>query len=282
MQAIANGKNCVVILLTLWVYLSAGDARADIISRLQSGESLTIATIGTSLSPNYGYAWPNQTDVWLNANYLGNVTFCHCAVAGSASKYTSSYTSPDSGLDVQLGNALAENPDAIFIEFAINDAYTPYQISQQMSKDNLQAMIDQINSWAADQGKTVDIIIQTMNNVVDINGYLEASKRPDLANYYQGYREVAAANGLLLIDHYPNWVDLYNSEGDHATWISYLDDYGVHPNEIGTQNVIMPEIKQALMNQVPEPGTLVLLVTGLMLIGLLAYAWRKRKQVQFS
>ena len=127
-------------------------------------------------------------------------------------------------------------------------------------------MIDTINAWAVGKSKSVDIVIQTTNN----DPYSGA--RPNLASYYQGYRDVAAADGLLLIDNYPNWINLYNT--DPTTWNNYVSD-GIHPDALGVQNVIMPQVELALNSQVPEPGTLALLIAGL--TGLLAYAWRKRR-----
>jgi lysophospholipase L1-like esterase len=246
-------------LLGILAWSLVGSAYGDFLPRLEQGENLTVVAIGTSLSSAAHSTWFGEMGQWLNTRYPGKATLFNEAVSGSASKYTAAYTSPASGLDVQLGKALTHNPDVVFIEFGTNDAYTPYAISQQASNDNLQAMIDRIHNWAATTGNTVDIILQTMNNAADINGSAEASARPNLAAYCQGYRDVAAANHLLLVDHYPNWLDVYNSQPDHATWRSYVDSIGVHPNLLGTQNVIMPELQRALLSQVPEPPSAILL-----------------------
>ena len=133
-----------------------------------------------------------------------------------ASSNTAWFASDISGLGVQLPAALTHNPDAVFIEFAINDASTDVKITPAESKQNLQTMIDRINAWAATKDKSVDIIIQTMSND-PLSGL-----RPDLASYEQGYRDVAKANGLLLIDHYPTWVNLYSN--DPTTWHEYVPD----------------------------------------------------------
>jgi acyl-CoA thioesterase I len=248
-----NMKLCKILHFVTFLVFAAisSPSQGAVLPRLERGESLTICAIGTSLTGDYydpesksskRSAWFPLMGQWLNTLYPHKVTLFNEGIGSAASKYTATYKSPGSGLDVQLRRALAHTPDVIFIEFAINDAYEPYRISRQMSKDNLQAMIDQIDAWAISHHKTVDIVIQTMNNTT------ERHPAPDQANYYQGYRDVAAANKLLLIDHYPNWVALYNSEKNHAKWNRYVNA-GVHPNELGAKYIILPEIQRALKKQ---------------------------------
>lgn len=257
------------VVLTLGLSLAALTTQAAIVPRLDRGDNLTIVAIGTSLTAP-GSTWFSRMGTWLGVKYPGKVALYNEAIASSASKYTNTYTSPDSGLDVQLTNALGHNPDAIFIEFATNDAYAPYSITPQMSKDNLQAMIDQINLWATMNYKQVDIVVQTMNNVIDEH----ATDRPNLATYFDGYRTVALANHVLLIDHYSNWMNLYDSEADHGTWHNYVAD-GIHPNDLGAEKMIVPEIQRALNSQVPEPTSYVQ-CAGL-LCGLVIKLWQKGK-----
>ncbi len=83
-----------------------------------------------------------------------------------------------------------------------------------------------------------------MNNPIGVH----LTARAEIAAYYQVARDVAAAQGLLLIDHYPNWLDLYNS--DPTTWDTYVPD-GIHPNSTGHQNVMIPEMQQALEAAAP-------------------------------
>lgn len=277
------------LLLVSCLLFNAPGGQAAVMQRLDKGESLTIAAIGTSLTASSWSAWFGLTGEWLNSLYPGKVTLYNEAGGGAASKYLTTdpndrttpgytlarYPASPSGVDVQLDKALAHNPDVVFIEFAMNDApYDLYRISEQASKDNLQTMIDRINTWAAGNHKRVDIIVQTMNNCTDRGGATEATYRPHLAAYYQGYRDIAAANNILLIDHYPNWLNVYNSEADHATWNRYVDAIGIHPVLLGTQNVIMPEIKRVLSSQVPEPDAAIMTTVGLM--SMLAYVWWRR------
>lgn len=243
------------LFLTTAVLIMFFSGYGAIIPRLKQGENLKLAAIGTSLtdkgSGNKG--WFEHTGEWLNElPYKGKVTCSNHAVGGSASKTVKSdpgYHPGRYGL-LQLSDVLAnENPDAIFIEFAINDAFTPYHISEQESMDNLQTMINQINEWAGKQnqgkGKKVDIVVQTMNNCINDH----AEKRPNLKQYYEGYKNVVKKNrGVLFIDNYPNWMALYNSQADHSTWRSYVPD-GIHPNAAGDREVLIRHLQKKLVKQ---------------------------------
>lgn len=249
-----NRPRYATILALVCFTLGALSADAAIIPRLKSGESLKIAAIGTSLSAPDWSSWFSQVGTWLNSQYYHKVTLDNEAIPATYS---------DSGINVQLPETLANNPDAVFIEFSVNDSCN---ISLQQSCDNLQTMINQINASASTRHTTIDIVVQTMNNV-------PGSTRPELASFYQGYRNVAAANHLLLIDNEPNWVNLYNT--NPSRWATYVPD-GVHPSPSGSLNVIFPEIQRALNSQTPEPSTLAMLVAGLLCLA--TYAWRKRRQ----
>lgn len=252
-----NNSACLLrVSFALGLCLIVASGEASILSKLNDGQSLTIAALGTSLTDASYSSWFGQLGDWLDSQYPGKITLDNEGIGGSNSF---------SGLNPQLPNALAHNPDAIFIEFAMNDAWTSYGITPEASKGNLQAMIDEIRAWGNDHNKSVDIVIQTMNN--DPN----SGNRPNLATYYEGYRDVAARNGLLLIDNYLNWINLYDSAP--ATWHSYVPD-GVHPNALGSQNIIMPEIQASLNGQVPEPSAVALAVTGMIVWA--AYQRRKR------
>ena len=252
---VSNEKCALKIMsaVCLWLATSSAYGVVGILPRLNEGQSLAISAIGTSetaMSPWFGI----MRD-WLNSKYAGKVTFDNEAISGSNST---------SGIGTQLPAALTHNPDAIFIEFAINDSSN---MTLEQSKANLQSMIDTIHTWAASKSKSVDIVIQTTNN----DPYSGA--RPQLASYYQGYRDVARTNGLLLIDNYPNWLNLYNT--DPTTWNNYVPD-GVHPNSLGVYYVILPAIQGALLSQVPEPSACVLLTTA-GLVASMAAMMRRRK-----
>ena len=249
-----NWKRNLLVVLSIISACIVPSTQGAILERLKKGENLTVAAIGTSLTDkswNKGDGWVEQTGDWLNGlSYSGKVTLANRGVCGSASKTDASKTDSRDGLR-QLGDVLAkDNPDFVFIEFGINDAYLKYEISKQASRDNLQSMIDQIRAWAAKQnqgnGKNVEVVVQSMNNCVGMH----AEQRPDLDHYYQGYREVAKANkDVLFIDTYGKWLELYNSQPDHATWKRCVPD-GIHPNAEGAKTIIVPSVREALQSQV--------------------------------
>jgi lysophospholipase L1-like esterase len=262
------------VLLALLVCFMTATAQGTVIQRLERGDHLNIVAIGTSLTATSFNAqnWFAQAGAWLQTKYPGQVTLSNRAVSGEISAILPPRWTQ--GGPWQLEQVLAnDNPDVVFIEFAINDAYKAVNFTPAVSANNLKTLIDRINTWAANRSKAVDIIVQTMNNT----GPSYAALENDTAPYYQAWREQAAASKVLLIDHEPNWIHLYNSQPDHATWKSYITD-DIHPNTQGITTVILPEIQRVLMSQVPEPSCAVLLSAAL--LGLLAYAgWKKRLRI---
>ena len=214
---------------------------STLVTGLAAGQPRKVVVYGTSLTANG--AWVGAMNSWLSASYPGLLTVVNSGLSGKNSA---------EGL-AQLGaKVLAHNPDTVFVEFAMNDAFlysdgTP-QLSVPQARANLLGMIDSIKA----QNPAVEIILQTMNTVWDSPGGSNASAtlRPNLTAYYQMYREVAAERGLLLIDHHPNWAAL--QQGDLATFQGYVPD-GVHPESQGISKVVLPLLKWKLSGGKPLP-----------------------------
>jgi len=139
------------------------------------------------------------------------------------------------GLDNLDSRVLKKNPDTVLIEWAINDAFLKYDTSVSMARKNLEEMIDQILK----QNPNCEVILMTMNP--PIREHLE--RRPKIEEYYQMYRDVAAARKLRLIDHYPNWKAVLDK--DKAAFDAYVPD-GIHPNAKGCEMVILPALEASL------------------------------------
>ncbi len=230
----------IALLLALPPLATAQDTPARFIAKLQAGEKITLVTLGTSLSAGAS-GWPVAMKAWLDSDFPGQVTLFNHAVSGSASSVGPDGKPQNSGLDV-LPSALARKPHAIFIEFATNDAHQPYKISPDQSKANLGTLIDRI----LDARPDTEIIVQTMNSTIDVPGRGNgATNRPNLAAYFEGYRDVARARKIRLVDHHPNWLALM--ERDREKFLSLVPD-GLHPTPAGYREILLPELKRALLS----------------------------------
>ena len=119
----------------------------------------------------------------------------------------------------------------MFIEFAINDAVAGRNVSVEKARENLEDMMNRLLKSNPD----CEIILMTMNPPVSHHG----ARRPNIAAYYQMYRDVARERGFQLIDHYPVWEKLLNE--DPGLFMSYVMD-GIHPVREGALAVILPTL----------------------------------------
>jgi lysophospholipase L1-like esterase len=224
-------------LMLSWNLAQPAIAESALLTKVRAGDNVKVVLLGTSLTANG--TWPGSLQNWLSAESPGpgTVTVVNRAVSGKAS---------DHGLATQTPLALTDNPDAVFIEFSMNDAATSLNITLQEAEDNLNGMIDAFKA----QNPAVIIVLQTMNNLPPNTSPF--SPRVNLNGYYQIYRNVAAARGAILIDHYPNWLDLYTN--NLATWNSYMTD-AVHPNALGQDAVLVPELEEVLGPPALPPTT---------------------------
>ena len=210
--------------------------KTSLIERLERGQHLKIAALGTSLTGGT-WRWFDVMAEWLDEAYPDQVSHLNLGVGASAS----SYPPGSSGLD-KVKELDGFNPDVVFIEFAVNDAYKPYNISVDESRKNLESMIATLKN----ANPEVEIILQTMNLVIDMPelNMAEAAKRSDLSKYLEMYRQVANKKHLLLIDHYPNWENYLNNEGRDA-YIKIVTD-GIHPSLEGYRMILLPELQKTL------------------------------------
>ena len=236
----------VLLWLTFLVALAANPStwavEASFVKRLREDHSATIVTMGTSLTGG-GSNWVTPFAAWLADEFGDKAKVVNVGVGASASQ-TVPAMSPQvkgrCGLDA-VEKVAGIKPDAVFIEFAVNDAYVPYGISLEQSKTNLNTIINRI--LAAHQD--AEIIVMTMNSALDVptKRAMGATHRPQLAAYYQGYRDVASQRGLRVVDLYPHWLELMNK--DRPTFVQFVPD-GLHPTQEAYQQVVMPVLKDTL------------------------------------
>ena len=213
-----------LLILTSCTLLSSAKEPAKFIQNLDAGEKQTIVAFGTSLT-KVG-AWVDQLRVSLEQAYPGQSTVFNGAQGGANS---------DWGRSVLKENVLDHKPDAVFIEFSINDSVLSRRTSIEHCQGNLEHFIDSILA----QNPECEVILQVMN----VCTLAPRRERPELEAYNQMYRDVAKARGLRLIDHWSNWQNLLDT--DPKTFVRYIPDT-VHPIREGALKVITPHLFKEL------------------------------------
>lgn len=193
---------------------------------LEAGQPRTVVVYGTSLT--HGGAWAKAARQWFDQNYPGKVTFINSGGPGENS---------DWGLKNLKVRVLDHRPDLVFVEFAYNDAHEKFNLPVERGAANLKKIVEGIRA----QNPDAVIVLQTMNIGWDApNGNRSLSVRPSLERYNDNYRALAREQGLPLLDHYPNWKKL--KETDPKTYQRYVPD-GTHPEPEGSLAVTWPTIK---------------------------------------
>ncbi|MDR2675301.1 MAG: SGNH/GDSL hydrolase family protein [Opitutaceae bacterium] len=252
------------------LFLAAGlPARASrLVDNLKAGKNQTVVFYGTSLTATG--KWCADLSGWLNTldpAGKARAVVHKSGLSGRASR---------SGLDNLQDRVIKFKPDTVFMEFAINDAYSgpnypprhpDYGMTVEKSMANLARMIGMLNEALPG----VEIIMQTMNPVWDSphGSGVSASSRPELEVYYEGCRQVAKKHGLLLIDHYPNWIKL--RETDPELFQAYIRD-GTHPTPEGSTAITTPQIKKSLTGSAAQDAHVPQVSTPACL------QWRDKKQ----
>ncbi len=198
--------------------------RSALVANLEAGRPQTIVTYGTSLTAEG--AWVAQFQGVLDASYPGLARVVNSAASGMWCRW---------GVENLDERVIAKAPDVVLIEFAINDAFLDYATTPAAARQDLETMIDRILRARP----RCEVILMTMNPPVGI--HLE--RRPRIADYYDVYRDVAAQRRLMLIDHHANWQTLLDQ--DATTFAQYVPD-GIHPNALGCEQVILPQLLQSL------------------------------------
>ena len=198
------------------------------VTALRAGTPQHVVIYGTSLSKSG--AWVPQLQQTLDARFPGLVNLTNRARGGQHSGWGAANV--DSAV-------VALKPDVVFIEFAINDAVTRFDLSLDTIRSNLDTILDRITNALP----ACEIILQIMNPAFG-KAEGESSHRRNQDAYQQIYRDAAQRRGLLLIDHSVAWNRLHATEG--AAAVKKLLPDGVHPNTEGWRLLVIPTLHRAL------------------------------------
>lgn len=208
--------------------VAAEPATPRFIAALRAGRPQHVVIYGTSLS--HGGAWVPQLQQTLDARFPGLVKLTNRARGGQHSGWGAAH------VDTAV---VALKPDVVFVEFAINDAVTRFDLSLDTIRRNVDTILDHISTALP----ACEIILQIMNPAFG-KAEGESSHRRHQDAYQQIYRDAARRRGLLLIDHSIAWNRLLASDGEAA--VKKLIPDGVHPNAEGWRLLVTPTLHRAL------------------------------------
>lgn len=184
------------------------------------GEAVKIVTLGTSLSARGG--WQEALRLSLGACVDSDVAVVNLAKSGMTSEW---------GL-TQIDKVVAERPDIVLVEFAVNDADLTEFMSLSRSSTNMAEIVSRLS----ESETRPSVYVMAMNPVSGLRGMI----RPFLGEYEDMHAALARKLGAGFIDHRPAWSRLSDDEIAEA-----IAD-GVHPDPAVASRVIVPGLVRAL------------------------------------
>jgi acyl-CoA thioesterase I len=186
----------------------------------QSGEAVKVVILGTSLSARGGWQEPLRRS--LAACLSRHVDMVNLAKAGMTSEW---------GL-TQIDKVVAERPNVVLVEFAVNDADVTEFMSLSRSAGNIAEIIARLR----ESETRPSVYVMAMSPVSGLRGMI----RPYLRQYEEMHAALAGKLGAGFIDHRPAWARLSDDEMAMA-----ISD-GVHPDPTVASRVIVPGLVRAL------------------------------------
>jgi lysophospholipase L1-like esterase len=200
------------------------------------GDSLTAMPTGTVGQD--GIRWSDLIKAGAVASTT-SITLYNDAVNGKTSAY---------GLVVETPVALSQHPDAVILEFNMNDAYTAQGISLEQSAVNVAHIVVSIES----QNSNTVVYLMTTNNPTSIL----TNQVPYLAVYQEEYRKLvpilnAAGLHVGLIDNELSWATVDTSVVGGGVM---FDNW--HPTLAADVLHVVPDVMHALGLTFPviDPG----------------------------
>ena len=202
----------------------------DFPSALAAREPRRIVCYGTSLTAICGYPEALQSE--LDRRWPGMATVVNSGGSGQNSRW---------GLENLDALVVSNRPDAVFLEFSMNDSVDRFHLGLEESERNTRLIIGRIRQALP----KCEVILMTMN---PYSGE-PVGKRAGLPAYYEIYRKLARELRLPLVDNFPIWQKTLDE--DPAAYAKQVPD-GTHPNEVGIRSVLMPNILKAILLSMRE------------------------------
>lgn len=181
---------------------------------------IRILLLGTSLT--HGGDWPNALQARLSACRPGKVVIERLAKPGANSLWG------EQALTERLANG--PQPDALVVEFSINDASLWHGVTLSQSSDLHRAILQ------SDKGASIPVWLATMNPAFG----REAWERPGQVVYRALYQDLATEQGAGLVSLAIAWQSLPANDRNSA-----LPD-GLHPTDVAMERVTVPAFAEAL------------------------------------
>lgn len=211
---------------------------SQLICNLDVGRPQTLVTYGTSLTS--GGKWRHQLAEVLKAEYGDLITVKNGGRAGEDSRW---------GKQNVEERVLVHHPDAVTIEFSMNDAIHGRDISVEEAGSNLLFIVNAV----LDENPAAEIILLTMNCRGDEKAalpYNDRWSRHTLDDHYQMVRDIAAERGFRLIDLNRFWIEWKKNHPEKFT--EHVPD-GIHPDEAACREVVLPVLMAGM--GIPELET---------------------------
>jgi acyl-CoA thioesterase I len=207
--------------LSVITILGAHDSLASPDAAGKDDAEVTLLALGTSLTANY--QWPHELARQLSQCLARKVDIEILAVAGANSNQAAK----------QFSSRRNRRPDIVLVEFASNDADLLDGIGLDKSRSNLKALLGRIR----EDVPGAQVVLMTMNPAFGPRGWI----RPQLIEYYEMYRELAAYNGVALVDLAPTW-----NESLAATGYKVQLPDGLHPTQTAASRIILPTLRNKI------------------------------------
>ncbi len=214
--------------------LHAGGSDANFLTALGEGHRQKIVVYGTSLTANS--AWPADLQDTLRAASGRKCKVVNAARGGMDSRW---------GLANFETRVIREEPDSVFIEFAINDALEQSKLSVDESMWNLEQMVGMVRH----ERPVCEVILLVMNPPTGS----PLAQRSRIKDYENGYRRVARRNSCRIIDFSTVWRPIVTRQPER--WEAYAPD-GLHPNKKACREVILPRLLKEIGFQLPAGNPL--------------------------